>query len=92
MSAMHTMHDNELRLDGNAVAGVLSGLFAKEPTMVELVCASCGAGGTVGAVHVYAQGPGAVLRCPACSAMLMRVAEIRGKLVADLRGISRLEL
>jgi Family of unknown function (DUF6510) len=87
---MSAMHDEDLRLDGNAVAGVLSELFAKEPTMVELVCAHCGAGGTIGVVHVYGEGPGKVLRCPSCSSVLMRVAEIRGRLVADLRGITRL--
>jgi hypothetical protein len=90
---MSAMHDDELRLDGNAVAGVLSELFAREATTVELVCASCGAGGAVGTVHVYgARGPGAVLRCPACSAVLMRVAHIRDKLVADMRGVARFEL
>jgi Family of unknown function (DUF6510) len=89
---MSAMHDNDLRLDGNAVAGLLSELFATEATTVVLACASCGAEGAIGALHVYARGPGAVLRCPACTSVLMRVAEIRGRLVADMRGVARLEL
>jgi hypothetical protein len=89
---MSAMHDTDLRLDGNAVAGLLSELFATEATTVVLTCGSCGAEGAVGAVHVYARGPGAVLRCPSCTAVLLRVAEIRGRLVADMRGVARLEL
>ena len=86
------MHDNDLRLDGNAVAGMLSELFATEATTVILTCASCGAEGAVGAAHAYARGPGAVLRCPSCTAVLLRAAEIRGRLMADMRGVARLEL
>ena len=89
---MSAMHDNELRLDGNAVAGMLSELFATEATTVMLTCGSCGVRGAVGAAHAYARGPGAVLRCPACSSVLMRAAEIRGRLMADMRGVARLEL
>jgi Family of unknown function (DUF6510) len=89
---MSAMHDNELRLDGNAVAGMLSELFAAEATTVMVTCGSCGARGAVGATHVYARGPGAILRCPTCSSVLLRAAEIRGRLVADMRGVARLEL
>ena len=89
---MTAIHDNELRLDGNAVAGLLSELFATEPTMVMLTCASCGAERALGAAHAYTRGPGTVLRCPSCTEVLLRVAEIRGRLMADMRGVSRLEI
>jgi ribosomal protein S27E len=89
---MTAMHDNELRLDGNAVAGMLSELFATEATMVMLTCASCGRTGALGAAHAYARGPGAVLRCPGCTSVLLRATEIRGRLMADMRGVSRVEL
>jgi hypothetical protein len=82
--------DSELRLDGNAAAGLLSEVFTAEATTAVVRCASCGATGAVGAVEVYAQGPGTVLRCPGCSAVLMRFARIRGRVVADLRGTGAL--
>ena len=81
---------DELRLDGNAVAGVLGELFVAEMTTAVVRCAHCGAEGAVATVHVYAHGPGTVLRCPGCEEVLMRIARIRGELVADLRGIGRL--
>lgn len=81
---------DELRLDGNAVAGLLGELFAAEATTAVLRCAHCGAEGAVATVHVYAHGPGTVLRCPGCEEVVMRFARIRGELVADLRGIGRL--
>jgi hypothetical protein len=84
------MLDTDLRLDGNAAAGLLGQLFAVEATTVLVTCASCGADGAVGSVHVYDRGPGTVLRCPACSAVLMRFSQIRGRLFADLRGVGTL--
>jgi Family of unknown function (DUF6510) len=84
--------DTELRLDGNAVAGLLGEVLSVEATTAVARCRSCGAEGALGAVHVYAHGPGVVLRCPDCAGVLMRFARIRGRLVADLDGIGRLTL
>ena len=82
----------ELRLDGNAAAGVLSEVFSAEATAAVVRCAACGAEGAVATVHVYANAPGTVLRCPGCDAVIMRFARIRGRLVADLHGVARLAL
>jgi len=84
------MDERDLRLDGNAVAGLLGELLSVEATTAVLTCAGCGRTGAAGAVHVYAGGPGTVLRCPGCSGVLMRMAHIRGRLVADLRGVATL--
>lgn len=85
------MSHAELRLDGNAAAGLLAEVFAVEATTALLTCAGCGATGAVGTVHVYAHGPGTVLRCPGCSGVLMRFARVGGgRLVADLRGVGGL--
>jgi hypothetical protein len=81
-----------MRLDGNAVAGLLSDVFAAEMTTALVSCTHCGASGAVGAAHVYARGPGVVLRCPGCSGVIMRFARIRGRLVGDLRGVRTVEL
>jgi hypothetical protein len=86
-----TMSD-DLRLDGNAAAGLLSEVFTAEATTAVASCANCGATGALGAAHVYAHAPGLVVRCPGCSAVLMRFARIRDRVVADLRGSATLWL
>jgi hypothetical protein len=83
---------DERRLDGNAVAGMMSRVLAVDATTIVGTCAECGVRGAVAETHVYADGPGVVLRCPSCEAVLMRFAEIRGRLVADLRGMASLTL
>jgi hypothetical protein len=80
----------DMTLDGNAAAGMLSEVFAPEATAAVVRCASCGMEGAVATARVYSQGPGTVMRCPGCDAVIMRFAEIRGRLVADLRGVGRL--
>ena len=81
------MDEADLRLDGNAAAGVLSEVFAVEATSAVVTCANCGATGAMGEAHVYANAPGTVIRCPACTAVLVRLVRTRERLVADLRGI-----
>jgi hypothetical protein len=77
-------------LDGNAAAGLLSEVFALDATGAIVTCAACGAHGALATAHVYMSGIGTVIRCPACSAALMRLARIRGELRADLRGVGLL--
>jgi hypothetical protein len=82
------MDETDLRLDGNAAAGMLSEVFSAEMTNAVLTCAGCGQSGALGAAHAYADGPGLVLRCPACNTMLMRFARLRDRIVGDMRGVS----
>lgn len=84
------MDETELRLDGNAVAGLLGEVFTVEATGALATCAGCGMRGAVAETHVYAEGPGVVVRCPGCEAVVMRFARIRGRLVADMRGMAAL--
>lgn len=84
--------DSDLVLDGNAVAGLLGEVFSTEPTTVVARCSACGAEGALATARVYSHGPGVVLRCPGCTAVIMRFARIRGHLVADLRGVGMLTL
>jgi hypothetical protein len=65
---------DELKLDGNAAAGTLEQIFAFEVTTAVGTCANCGAVGPIGGTNVYSQAPGIVARCPACHAVLMRIA------------------
>lgn len=86
------MSDVELRLDGNAAAGDLSEVFTAEVTAAICVCGHCGSAGPLGASHLYAGGPGSVLRCSSCEGVLIRYARVRGRLMMDMAGAARLEL
>ena len=83
---------DELKLDGNAAAGILQEIFAVEITAALGTCDGCGAVEAVGAVSVYARGPGTVLRCPHCDNVLVKVVSDGVRIWADLRGVRTLEL
>jgi ribosomal protein S27E len=80
----------DLRLDGNAIAGLMTEVFTPEATAAVVRCASCNTEGAVGAAMVYSHAPGLVVRCATCEAVVMRFARIRGRLVADLHGVARM--
>ena len=52
------MDETDLRLDGNAVAGMLAEVFGFEMTVAWGGCAGCGATNQLGALLVYAHGMG----------------------------------
>ena len=56
------MQTSEMKLDGNAIAGLLGEIFAVEMTTAHGTCASCGAVNEVGRVDVYVHAPGTVVR------------------------------
>jgi len=80
------MDDHDLRVDGNAAAGLLGEVFALEATAAWTTCGGCGAIGQVGALLAYCHGMGAVLRCPGCDTAVVRVANAGGRWWLDLRG------
>jgi hypothetical protein len=55
-----------MHTDGNAIAGVLEEIFAREMTGTERVCQSCRARSRIGDHPLY-RGAGLVLRCPNCA-------------------------
>jgi hypothetical protein len=67
--------DAELVLDGNVLAGVFRELFQHELTIAKGTCAECGRIGPLGETRVYAQAPGAVVRCPGCDSVLMTIVK-----------------
>ena len=81
-----------LMLDGNAVAGLLQGIFAAEMTASPTVCAHCGHAGAVGTLLAFTQAPGAVLRCPACEQVVLRIVQTPDALYVDARGTLYLRL
>ncbi|MEA2656444.1 MAG: hypothetical protein QOI23_1809 [Chloroflexota bacterium] len=85
------MLQSDLKLDGNAIAGLLREIFTMEMTNANSTCAGCGKVHAVGRVDVYLNAPGAVLRCPACESVLMRIVRDRDRYWIDLTGTRCLE-
>ena len=85
------MQISEMKLDGNAIGGLLREIFTMEMTTAETTCAGCGAVHAVGRVDVYMNAPGAVVRCPSCEQVLMRIVHGRGRYWVDLTGTACLE-
>jgi hypothetical protein len=77
-------------LDGNAIGGLLHEVFGTDMTDAGTICATCGATGPVAGTIVYLRGPGTVVRCRNCSAMLMVISQIRGMSCVDLGGLAAL--
>jgi hypothetical protein len=86
------MDEQDLKLDGNAAAGLLREVFSFELTSARGRCNNCGNVAEIGAVMVYSNAPGTVLRCPVCSAVLMRIAGNSDRYWLDVRGITWLEI
>jgi Zn finger protein HypA/HybF involved in hydrogenase expression len=85
------MSVEEMKLDGNAIGGLLREIFTMEMTAAETTCAGCGAVNAVGRVDVYVHAPGTVVRCPACQSVLMRIVHGRGRYWLDMTGVRCLE-
>lgn len=75
-------------LDGNAAAGEFAGVFASDATAVTVRCGGCGATQPFAALRAYMGGPGTVLRCRRCEAMVARVARTPLGTWLDISGSS----
>ena len=75
-----------LRLDGNAAAGLLSQIFAGDATVARATCAGCGASGSIGMLLLYAQEMGAILRCPDCEGVVLRLTQTPTHVWLDATG------
>lgn len=84
--------NRELMLDGNALAGVLHEIFTLEMTASPTECAHCGHEGELGALLAFTQSPGAVLRCPTCEGVMLRIVETPDAIYLDARGAVYLRL
>jgi len=82
----------DMRLDGNAAAGLLMDIFGHEMTADVTICGACRAENPIGRLHVYAHGMGTVMRCPNCGTMQMKVAQIRGRYFVEARGVRTLRV
>lgn len=88
------MDETQLRLDGNAYAGLLREVFVQDMTAARGSCASCGAVAEVGAQHLYGypDGPGAVLRCRSCESVLMVLVRTGTAYRLGISGLAWLEV
>ena len=78
--------DDAVRLDGNVAAGILSEVFVPDITTSRAMCANCGTIRPLGALPVYGQNMGVVMRCPTCDAVVLRVARTSRRLWVDPTG------
>ncbi|MGW0182243.1 DUF6510 family protein [Nocardia sp. NPDC003345] len=62
-------------LDGNALAGPLSQIFAVDITVHDCRCGFCGHTAPLATALVYTRCPGRVARCAHCSRVLLRITE-----------------
>ena len=80
-----------MRLDGNAMAGVLGEVFVREMTDARISCGGCGKVEPVGAEHAYTQAPGIVMRCRHCDGVLLVVAQTERSYRFGLGSVNWLE-
>ena len=82
---------DELMLDGNAVAGMLTEVFAVEMTTATMTCGNCGTSGAVGAMHVFL-GAGIVMRCPNCDNAVAKIVKDGKRMWMNFTGMQTLEI
>jgi len=85
------MQVEDMRLDGNAIGGLLRDIFAVEMTAAVSTCAHCGAVNEIARVQVYVHAPGTVVRCPDCEQVLMRIVRAKGRYWLEMTGVRSLE-
>jgi hypothetical protein len=85
------MDDTAKWLDGNAIAGLLQELFGADLTAAPRRCQSCGQEHAVGEHRLY-RGAGLVLRCPNCSDVALRVADLPDRHILHFQGTWRVEV
>ena len=77
-------------LDGNAVGGMLAALFGTDVTSAPGRCAHCGTVSAMAELRAFVRAPGAVLRCPTCTGVVVRIVETPHATYVDMRGAAYL--
>lgn len=86
------MDAQDMRLDGNAIGGVLAELFGLDMTVAGMVCASCGTHDVMACLDVYVCAPGTVVRCRHCGSVVLRVVQGRDRFWLDASGLGSVEI
>lgn len=87
MSAAET---DFIPLDGNAVAGDLTEVFARDVTTATICCGGCGSSAEMGAVRVYGGAMGSIFRCINCDTPVVRLVRTPRGFAIDMRGATHL--
>lgn len=77
---------DELAMDGNVLAGVMSEVFGVDVTAALVTCMGCSRQQAVAELVVYETGMGSTARCRGCGAVVLRAAQIRSELMLDFHG------
>lgn len=85
-------YEEDRAIDGNVLAGALAEVFAAEMTSVTATCAGCGATDRLAESDAFVGGPGMVLRCRYCRAVLGRIVRARESVWLDLRGVTAMQI
>lgn len=88
------MEHTAMMLDGNALAGMLSEVFAIDVTASRSACVWCGVIGALGEQHLYMNpgAPGAVLRCRGCEGAMLVVVHREGALRVAAPGLRWMDI
>jgi hypothetical protein len=86
------MSIGDMKLDGNAIGGLLIEIFGTDLTGSTGVCASCGAQGPLATLDVYVHAPGIVARCRSCEAVMVKIVRSRDRTWIDLTGTRTIEI
>lgn len=79
-------------VDGNAIGGPLMEIFGRDVTAAVGRCEHCGDTRPVAEAMVYRDAPGIVVRCKACSGVLICLVDAPDRIVLNVRGLGYLEL
>lgn len=79
-------------VDGNALAGPLSEVFALDVTAAISHCGTCGRRGPLACLHVYKRAPGFVARCQHCGNVMLRITRTRDAIRLDMSGVASLAI
>lgn len=82
----------ERKLDGNAASGILQEVFPLDMTTVQITCQGCSGQGLFGECAAYITGMGAVVRCPYCDNVLIRVVRGNGHYCIEMSGVRVLQI
>ena len=80
------MNSVNIPLDGNSAAGLFSEVFSVDLTVARARCAHCDVEGELGSLKMWAVEMGAVLRCPACGDVVLRVTSTPNAVWLDATG------
>jgi len=86
------MNVEDMKLDGNAIGGLLFELLGTDLTGSMGVCGSCGAMGHVATLDVFVHAPGVVGRCRSCGAVMIRIVRSETRVWLDLSGTRTIEI